>query len=306
MPVPNRFGAIEAGGTKIVCAWSDERGDILKQHRIPTTKPDEVTAEITRFFQSAAEDDQSQSPVAIGVATFGPVCLDEKSPSYGSILKTPKAGWEGTNWIQTVRSIFPKTQVVIETDVNAAALGEIDRGAARALQDVVYFTVGTGIGAGIVCNGSPLHGLAHPEAGHIRIPRTGEEKRTFTGICPFHGDCLEGIASGPAMEKRWGKPAQELPEDHPAWDLEADALAWACINMIATVSPRRIIIGGGVSQGPGLFPKIRRRVAEQLNGYFEAPEITEHIDQFIVPPKLGQQAGLYGAALLALTGILNS
>jgi fructokinase len=173
-------------------------------------------------------------------------------------------------------------------------------GAAQGVNDLVYFTIGTGIGGGVVLNGAPVHGLVHPEIGHLRIPRSDEDRKEFKGICPFHDDCLEGLASGPAIQARWVEPAEELPPNHKAWKHVADNLAWACINMIVTVSPRKIIIGGGVSQAEGLFPKIRENVVSRLNGYVDVPEITENIEEFIVPPHLGQDAGLKGAVALVL------
>ncbi|MDF1752681.1 MAG: ROK family protein [Verrucomicrobiales bacterium] len=299
MSTTNRFGAIESGGTKVICGWSDEHGNILEQCRIPTTTPLEVINEVISFFLSVS-DSGSIRPDGVGIGTFGPVNLQKDSSHYGTILKTPKPGWEGANLVNPIRTLFPGTRVVIDTDVNAAALGEMRWGAAQDISDLVYFTIGTGIGCGVISNGNPLHGLVHPEVGHLRIPRSDEDRRSFKGICPFHDDCLEGIASGPAMQARWVEPASELPANHQAWDYEADALAWACVNMIVTVSPRRIIIGGGVSQARWLFPKIREKVVTRLNGYVDVPEITEQIEDFIVPPQLGQDAGLKGAIALVL------
>lgn len=299
MSIDSRFGAIEAGGTKVVCGWADSSGEILESCRIATTTPEEVISEITSFFFSVS-DSGSNPPEGVGIGTFGPVDLREDSPTYGSILKTPKRGWEGASWVDPIRTIFPETRIVVETDVNAAAIGEMRWGAARDVNDLVYFTIGTGIGGGLICGGVPVHGMGHPEIGHMRIPRSDEARRAFPGICPFHGDCLEGIASGPALEAMWGQPAKDLPPDHPAWEHESDALAWACVNMIVCVSPRRIIIGGGVSQAEGLIPKIRKKVVERLNGYVDCSEITEGIDSYIVPPELGQLAGLKGSVALVL------
>ncbi len=296
----NRFGAIEAGGTKVICGWSDENGNILSECIIRTTTPQEVANEITKFFLSVSNSGEI-SPLGFGIGTFGPVNLDKNSPNYGSILKTPKTEWRGVNLRILIQTLFPQTHIMVETDVNAAALGEMRWGAARGIEDLVYFTIGTGVGAGIICQGKPIHGLVHPEVGHIRIPRSEAERKAFKGICDFHNDCLEGIASGTAMEARWGQAAEELAADHQAWEIETDALAWACVNMIVTVSPRRIIIGGGVSQSSWIFPKIRQKVVSHLNGYVDVPEITEHIDEFIVPPQLGQSAGLKGAIALVLS-----
>lgn len=294
-----RYGAIEAGGTKVVCAWADGDGNILESRRIATTTPERVISEVTQFFLSVSGSGAT-TPQGVGIAAFGPVQLDAAAPDYGSLLKTPKKGWEGANWAMPMRTLFPSARVVVETDVNAAALGEIRWGAARGLRDVVYFTIGTGIGAGIIANGQPLHGLVHPEAGHMRIPRSEAEKKQFPGVCRFHGDCLEGLASGPAIQARWGAPGEELGSHHEAWTHVADALAWACVNMVVTVSPRRIVIGGGVSQAPRLIPKIRTEVLARLNGYVHVPEIMQRIDEFIVPPGLGQQSGIKGALALVL------
>ncbi len=293
MPNSELFGAVEAGGTKVVCALASGPEDILARTRIPTTTPDEVFGEVRRFFTDAVDEHGAFGKV--GVATFGPVDLrDSGSSRYGSVMKTPKPGWEGANWCE----VFSDISVVVETDVNAAAMAEIRWGAAQGLEDVVYFTIGTGIGAGVIVNGEPLHGLLHPEAGHIRIPRDADEIASFDGICPFHGDCLEGIASGPAMEARWGAPAEKLPTDHRAWQVEADALSYACGNSICTVSPQRIIIGGGVSQQECFFPLLRKKVINRLNGYMDAEEITSNMDRYIVPPTFGQDAGLLGALAL--------
>ena len=299
MSESTRYGAVEAGGTKVICGWANENGDILESCRIPTRSPEEVITELSQFFLTVSESG-SVLPKGVGVGTFGPVDLDKKSGNYGSILKTPKAGWEGANLVPPIKTIFPNADVVVDTDVNAAAMGEIRWGGAQGLDDVVYLTVGTGIGGGVIVNGKPVHGMVHPEIGHIRIPRSDADRKAFPGICPFHNDCLEGIASGPAIEARWGTPADELRSNHPAWDTVADALAWGCVNLISTVSPRRIIIGGGVSQVKDLFPKIREKVLTRLNGYVDRPEITEQIKEFIIPPDLGQDAGLIGALSLVL------
>ncbi len=280
-----------------MCALLSGPDEILATARIATTTPEEVFGEMAAFFRKGAE--KYGEPRGIGVATFGPVDLrDPESSAYGVIMKTPKPDWEGANWQSEVRALFPRTNFAIDTDVNAAALAEIQWGVARGLENVVYFTIGTGIGIGVVANGKPLHGLLHPEGGHIRIPRSTEEQVEFAGICPFHGDCLEGIASGPAIEARWGRAAEDLPSNHPAWEVEADVLSWACINLICTTSPERIIIGGGVSQQESFFPLLREKVVDRLNGYVDSPEITERIDQYIVPPALGQNAGLLGALAL--------
>jgi len=299
MPNSELFGAVEAGGTKVICALVDGPKTVRARTRIPTTTPHEVFAEVCRFFRG--NTNKYGIPDAVGIATFGPVNIsDPRAEDYGTIMKTPKPGWENASWPKAIREVFPQSRVVVETDVNAAALAEIRWGAAKQMSDVVYFTVGTGVGAGIVSNGKPLHGLLHPEVGHIRIPREADEMAMFPGVCPFHGDCLEGVASGPAMQARWGVPPEELPAGHEAWEVEANALSWACVNIICTVSPRRIIIGGGVAQEETLFPLLRKKVITRLNGYINAAPIVREMDEFIVPPALGQDAGLLGA--LALVG----
>jgi fructokinase len=191
--------------------------------------------------------------------------------------------------------------VYFETDVNAAAFGEYKWGAGQNLKSLLYLTIGTGIGGGSIVNGRLLHGFNHIETGHILLPRD-KERDPFEGICPFHGDCLEGLASGPAIEKRWGKKAESLPADHPAWELETDYLAAGLVNFLLTLAPERIIMGGGVMSEPYLFPMIRKKVKKLLNNYIHLPEIIDHIDEYIVPPLLGKHTGILGAIALAKTG----
>ncbi len=290
-------GAIEAGGTKVVCAAGTGPDDVRDRIRIPTTAPEEVFKQAVEFF--AEQEKEHGKLEAIAIVTFGPVDLRRPgSESYGAIMKTPKPGWAGAHWLTPFRQAF-ECPVYIDTDVNGAALGESVWGAAQGLDTVVYLTIGTGIGGGLLVSGEPVHGLLHPEVGHMRIPRTEEEKKAFPGACPFHGDCLEGLASGPSMQKRWGVPAGELPADHPAWEVQSDVLAWACVNLTCILSPQRILFGGGVMQQEHLFPMIREKTLERLNGYVDVPEVTQGIDQFIVPPGFGQDAGLMGAIALA-------
>jgi fructokinase len=195
-----------------------------------------------------------------------------------------------------------KIPVAFDTDVNAAALGELRWGTARGLDTFVYVTVGTGIGGGAMVEGKLVHGLLHPEMGHMRIAHD-RQVDLFAGSCPFHGDCWEGLASGPAIEARWGSHGQDLPPDHAAWKLEAEYLAQGATNLICTISPQKVILGGGVMRQAGLFPMVRRRTAELLNGYIRKTEILEHMDQFIVPPGLGDSAGILGAVALAAEAI---
>jgi fructokinase len=288
------WGGIEAGGTKFVCAVGTGPGDLRTEERFPTTTPQETIGRAIAFF----ERQQAQEGLtAIGIGSFGPVDPDPDSPTFGTITNTPKPGWAQTDFVGAIRQALD-LPVGFDTDVNAAALGEHRWGAARSLDTFIYLTIGTGIGGGGMVNGSLIHGLVHPEMGHIRIPHD-RDRDPFPGSCPFHGDCLEGLAAGPALEARWGQRGETLAEDHPAWALEAEYLALAVVNFICTLSPQRIILGGGVMAQPKLLPMVRARVQELLNGYIQAPEILEHIDGYLVPPALGGQAGVLGAIALA-------
>jgi fructokinase len=284
-------GGIEAGGTKFVCAVGSGPDDIRSQIEFPTTTPDETIDWATEFFRSA-----DSGLAGIGVASFGPVDLDPSSPTYGHITTTPKRGWAGTDIVGRVGRALA-LPVGFDTDVNGAALGEHRWGAAQGLDTFVYLTVGTGIGGGGMVAGELMHGLVHPEMGHIRVPHD-RAADPFPGVCPFHGDCLEGLASGPAIEARWGESPEVLPRDHAAWPLEAHYLALALVNFICILSPQRIILGGGVMKEEQLLPLIREGVQELLNGYVQAPEVLEEIEGFVVPPALGDRAGVLGAIAL--------
>ena len=291
------YGGIEAGGTKFVCAVGTGPGDVRAEERFSTTTPDETIARAVRFFRAQAA---GNAPSAIGIASFGPIDPDPRSPRYGYITTTPKPGWAHTNLAGAVSDALG-LPVAMDTDVNVAALGEHRWGAARGLDTFIYLTVGTGLGGGGMVNGALIHGLMHPEMGHIRVPHNwGVDP--YPGYCPYHGDCLEGLAAGPALQGRWGQPAESLPSDHPAWALEAHYLALGLVNYICTLSPQRIIMGGGVMAQAHLFPLIRREVRTLLNGYVDAPAITEENDRFIVPPELGARAGVLGAIALAERG----
>jgi fructokinase len=289
------LGAIEAGGTKFICALGTETGEIRAQARFPTTTPAETIERAAAFFRAQAH--ALEGVAAVGVASFGPLDLDPGSPSYGFITSTPKPGWAHTDLVGPIRERL-NLPVRLDTDVNAAALAEWRWGCAQGLDSLVYLTVGTGIGGGALVNGRPIHGLLHPEMGHFRLPhdRTADP---FPGGCPYHGDCLEGLASGPAIEKRWGIPAERLPAEHPAWALEAHYLALGITAILCTLSPRRVILGGGVMQQAHLFPRIRAEVVSLLNGYLQSPAILDRIEETIVPPALGAQAGILGALALA-------
>ena len=288
------FGAIETGGSKVDCAVGRWPDDVRDRLRIPTTSPAETLAEITGFLLGH----HRETPLAaIGIGSFGPIDLRTDSPTYGYITSTPKLGWR---YVDLVGPISDELQlpVMLDTDVNAAALGEYRWGAGKALDSLVYVTVGTGIGGGAVIGGRPVHGVSHPEMGHIRIPHD-RGADPFDGSCPYHGDCLEGLASGPAMEARWGMPAETLPEDHAAWDLEAEYLATGVANIMVTLAPQRIVMGGGVMKQRHLFPLVRGRVVEILNGYGVPEEVLNAIDDYIVPPALRDDSGIAGAFALA-------
>jgi len=288
------YGGIEAGGTKFVCVIGTGPDDIRAETVFPTTTPEETIGEAVDFFNGYSGTDPL---LAIGVASFGPLNLDSSTPEYGYITRTPKPGWEHTNMLGIVKSALD-LPVSIDTDVNGAALAEYLWGAGKGTDSLVYITIGTGIGGGGMVNGGLMHGLVHPEMGHIRIPHDFE-KDPFRGCCPYHGDCLEGLASGKAVELRWGKRGEELPEDHPAWELEARYLALGISNIIYTLSPARIITGGGLMKNLSLITKVRAKTAEYLNGYINSTCVMDDIDNYIVLPKLGDFSGVLGAIALA-------
>jgi fructokinase len=290
-------GGIEAGGTSWVCAISDGRDGLERIETIPTTTPEETIARALEFFADGRRMD------ALGIGTFGPVDLRPASPGWGRITTTPKPGWAQTDVVSTLRDALD-VPVALDTDVNAAALGEWRWGAAVGLETFCYVTVGTGIGGGALANGRPLHGLLHPEFGHIRIPHD-RTRDPFPGACPFHGDCFEGLASGEALRQRWGRAGERLTE--PAvWELEAEYLALGLLNVVFILSPERIVLGGGVSRAPGLLPLVRARLRELIAGYLDAPQLWDEIDHFLVPPALGSRAGVVGAIELARLAVSES
>lgn len=295
------FGAIETGGSKVVCAVGTGPDDVRERVRIPTTTPSETLAEVNGFLLRH----HRETPLAaVGVGSFGPLDLHRDSATYGYVLETPKPGWANTDLLGPIQRAI-KVPVSLDTDVNAAALGEHGWGAGAGLDSLAYITVGTGIGGGAVVADRPVHGASHPEMGHLRIPRDGEAD-PFEGICPYHGDCLEGLASGPAMEARWGCPAESLPEDHRAWELEAEYLAGGVANIVLILSPERIVLGGGVMKQRRLFPMIRERVVKLLRGYGVTEGIVEAIDEYIVPPALGDDSGIAGAFGLGRMAVFES
>ena len=284
------LGALEAGGTKMVLAVGDETGHIADKVSIPTTTPDETMAGILAYFRK-------HDIKALGVGCFGPLDLKPSSATYGYITSTPKLKWRDFPLVKTLSEGL-WVPVALDTDVNGAALAESTIGAARGLLSCLYVTVGTGIGGGLVVEGNLVHGLLHPEFGHMLL-RPLKEDTSPAGFCPYHEGCLEGLASGPAMEKRWGMSARELEPDHPAWAMEAHYLAQMCVNAIVSFSPEKIILGGGVMQQQHLFPLIRRETLRLLGGYVQHSAILNGMEDYIVPPGLKTESGIKGAFLLA-------
>jgi len=288
------FGGIEAGGTKFVCAVGTNPKDLREEKRFDTTTPNETIHRAIEYLQAQ----NSKEPLtAIGIASFGPVDLRRLSPTYGFITYTPKLDWANTNFVGAIKGVFD-IPIGFNTDVNAAALGEYRWGAARGLDHFIYLTIGTGIGGGGMINGRLLDGLVHPEMGHIFIPHDTKID-PYPGICPFHHDCFEGLASGTALNDRWGEPAEALVAGHKAWELEAHYISLALVNYILTLSPHRIIIGGGVMGHKKLLSTIHEKVEKLLNNYIQSPEILEAIEHYIVLPALANRAGIMGAIALA-------
>lgn len=279
------LAAIEAGGTKFVCAIGDEQGNMVERIQIPTTIPEDTMPRVIDFLKK-------YDFKAIGIGSFGPIDVNRESPTYGHITSTPKLGWRDFPFVQTMKEAFP-VPIGFNTDVNGAALGEITHGAAKGLDSCLYMTVGTGIGAGAVVQGSLLQGLSHPEMGHILVRR--HPKDTYQGKCPYHDDCLEGLASGPAIEERWGDKGISLTDRSEVWDLEGWYLAQALMQYILILSPQKIILGGGVMNQKQVFTSIYKYLPELINEYVSLPTITE----YIVSPGLKNDAGIIGSLLLA-------
>ncbi len=289
-----RWGAVEAGGTKVVCLVGSDPGHIVAQTRIPTGEPSRTLAKVVAFFREAV--DAGGALAAVGIASFGPLELRRSHPQYGFITTSPKPGWANVDMVGPLRSALG-VPIGFDTDVNGAALGEGRWGAARGLDTFVYLTVGTGIGAGAVIDGRVAHGLVHPEMGHLSVPRQPGDD--FPGDCPFHADCLEGMAGGAAISARWGRPAEHLDGDElrQAVELEAVYLAAGLRNIVYAIAPQRIVIGGSVSALPELYPLVRARLAEALADY---PGLSEQVaENFVVPAALGPLAGPAGALVLA-------
>lgn len=285
------LGAIEAGGTKFVCAVGDAEGNIVERIQIPTTVPEETMEEVIAFFQ--------KYPIkSMGIGSFGPIDVNQGSPTYGYITSTPKTTWKNYPFVQAIKDAFDMP-VGFNTDVNAAALGEAKLGAAKGLDSCLYITVGTGIGAGAVVQGKLLQGLTHPEMGHILVRRHSEDH--YAGKCPYHKDCLEGLAAGPAIEERWGEKGIQLSNREEVWNLEAYYIAQALMQYILILSPKKIILGGGVMKQKQVFSYIHKHLLELVNGYVELPELSD----YIVSPGLGDNAGITGSLMLAQEELLS-
>lgn len=284
-----KIGALEAGGTKFVMAVLDEQGAELERRTIPTEAPQKTLPAVRDFFEGHRVD-------ALGIASFGPLELNEQSPHYGSITSTPKAGWQQTPllaYLQEPRGV----PGMIDTDVNAAAIAEYEMGAAKGADSLVYVTVGTGVGGGVVLHGKAVHGMVHPEIGHMLL-RPAAEDPLPRGICPFHDGCLEGLASGPALKARLGYDASQCPEDDPVFQLEVHYLAQMCHQLMVMFSPQKIILGGGVMARKTMLAQIRRETLRLLNGYIQSDEISNGLENCIVAPKLFPVSGLWGAYIL--------
>ena len=285
------YGGVETGGSWCVCALGRGPDQLVAEEQFATSDPESTLSRIAEFFR------RNRGAVAIGIGSFGPVDLDPRSPTWGYVTSTPKPGWQEASVARVVQEQLD-VPVVFDTDVAAAAVGEHRWGAGQGVDALCYLTVGTGIGGGLLRDGQPWHGLVHPEVGHMRIPHD-RDRDGFKGSCPVHGDCWEGLASGPAIAERWGFVPEQLPDDHPAWPLEADYLALGIVSIVMVASPRRVIVGGGVMERRSLLPMLRSRVRELIAGYLETPLLGEQIDAYLVPPLLGDRAGVLGAIAMA-------
>jgi len=287
------YGGIEAGGTKFICAVAGSPENIVSETFIPTTTPIKTIQKVCEFFERS-----NGQLDGIGLGSFGPIDLDPASSTFGYITTTPKPGWAGTNILGMLREKL-NLPIVMDLDVVTAGLGELKWGAGKGSDPLLYVTIGTGIGGGYIINGKPLRGLVSLELGHIRIPHDLEVD-PFQGACPYHGDCFEGLASGPAIQARFTQNAQTLSFDEPFWDIEADYIAHALANYILTLAPKKIILGGGVMHKDFLFEKIRKHVKSLLNGYLNNDLLNSSMDEYIIPPALGNRSGVLGAIALIM------
>lgn len=283
------LGALEAGGTKMVCAIGNENGEIMEQVSIPTETPDVTVPRLLSFFKEKRIE-------ALGIACFGPIDLDRNSAAYGYITTTPKLAWQNYNIVGTFQKELG-VPVGFDTDVNGSALGEYTWGAAKGLHSCIYITIGTGVGVGVIVDGKLLHGMMHPEGGHILLHKLPQDN--YGGFCPFHKNCMESLAAGPAIEGRWGKKAYELADRDEVWELEAEYIAQALVNYTMLVSPQRIILGGGVMHQTQLLALVREKFKTLLNGYIKTKEI-EDLDSYIVAQSLDDKQGIMGALKLGM------
>jgi len=284
-----RLGAIEAGGTKMCCAICDENGNILERMTCPTLKPEETLPVMRAWFEDKNID-------CLGIACFGPIDLHKDSETYGYVTTTPKPFWGNTDFVGAFRSLG--VPIGFDTDVNGSVTGEATFGIAKGIKNVVYLTIGTGVGAGILCEGNLVHGMLHPEGGHILLTKRADDPMEGSN-CPFHPNCFEGLCAGPAIQKRWGKPGKELGDREDVWDLQAWYIAQALVDYTMILSPEMIILGGGVSHQTQVLPMIRKYYAEFMNGYLKTKEL-ENLDNYIVVQSLDDNQGILGAAIIGL------
>lgn len=284
-----KLGALEAGGTKMVCAVGNENGEIFERISIPTETPDITMPKIIEYFKDKEIE-------ALGVGCFGPIDLNRDSETYGYITTTPKLAWANYNIVGALKEGL-HIPVGFDTDVNGSALGEATWGITKGLDNSMYITIGTGIGAGVISNGKLLHGMLHPEAGHVLLRKHPDDH--YEGKCPYHKTCLEGLAAGPAIEARWGKKGVELADRKEVWEMEAYYIAQALVDYIVILSPQRIVLGGGVMHQEHMMPLVRQQVKEQLNAYIQTKELAD-LESYIVLPSLNDNQGIMGALKLAL------
>jgi fructokinase len=294
------YAGVEAGGTKFVCAVGTTK-QILSTVTIPTSNPDETMSKVLAFFEKQRSELGDFS--GLGVGSFGPLDLDPESRTFGYIGKTPKLNWSNFDLISAFRSL--NCPIGIETDVKAAGLAEATLGGGRNKKVVLYVTIGTGIGVGVIFGKKCFRGRSHPEIGHMIIPQDSSDS-DFTGVCPYHENCLEGLSSGPAIEKRWGVPLSKLPIDHPAQSLQSGYISALCANLILSFSPEIILIGGGVMKAPALLDKVHGNVLRLLGGYISSVETLDDVKSLIKTPELGDQAGIFGSLLLAERALSES
>jgi len=290
------IGGVEAGGTKTICAVSRDASAPLIRSEIPTTTPEETLASVCAFFERAFHEIGRAQ--AIGVASFGPVDISPESATFGRMLSTPKPGWGNANIVSYIESHI-RVKTVLDTDVNCALLGEALYGAGRSERNLAYVTIGTGVGVGLMADGAIVYGESHPELGHVFAPKHAYDM-AFKGVCDYHGDkCIEGLVSGPAIAARAGKSASEISRDDPIWPIAAHYISLLCMTIFLSVSPSKIILGGGVMQQPQLFPMTRKKFLDHLGGYLGARRDVSERKDFICPVGLGGDAGVIGAMALA-------